>query len=75
MYRKADLDVLEARESARHDALRHPDGSIDFGAYRKRARQARDAAIKSSLAAAWSMVANGFAGRAAPAPGRHVRPC
>jgi hypothetical protein len=60
-------------------ALRHPDGSINFEAYRERARRARRAAIVSSIsgtiriagAALWS-IGNALAGKTAPAARHHT---
>jgi len=75
MFRESNLDVPKSGEFAGYGALRHPDGSIDFNAYRKRARQARAAAIKSLLSGAWSLLANRLAGKAAPAAGRHATGC
>jgi hypothetical protein len=65
MFLEGNLDIETS--CARDEALRHPDGSIDFGAYRERARVARRAAIKSAATAALSLLASAFAGRPAPA--------
>jgi len=51
-------------------ALRHPDGSINFDAYRERARQARTAAITASIKSALSLMSGLFAGKPVPA-GKH----
>jgi hypothetical protein len=40
--------------------LRHPDGTINFNAYRERARRARTEAIRSSVAEAFSMIGKAF---------------
>lgn len=72
MFRENNLDAPIAREFAGQVTLRHPDGSIDFDAYRERARCARAKAIKSLIAGAWSLVVNNFAGKAAPATGHHA---
>ena len=45
MFRDSDLGGFTSQGAAGEGALRHPDGSIDFGAYRERARRARNAAI------------------------------
>ena len=46
MFRESNLGV---RVFASEGALRHLDGSIDFDAYRERARRARAAAIAASV--------------------------
>jgi hypothetical protein len=40
--------------------LRNPDGTINFAAYRERARRARTEAIRSSVAAAFSLIGSTF---------------
>jgi hypothetical protein len=40
--------------------LRHPDGTINFDAYRERARRARTEAIRSSVAVAFSLIGSAF---------------
>jgi hypothetical protein len=40
--------------------LRNPDGTINFDAYRERARRARTEAIRSSVAAAFSLIGSAF---------------
>lgn len=70
MFRKRNLSVDTACELVRDVALRHPDGSIDFQAYRERARLARAEAIKSTAKAALSLIATAFSGKPAPEP-RH----
>jgi hypothetical protein len=41
-------------------ALRHPDGTINFAAYRERARRARTEAIRSSVTEAFSLIGRVF---------------
>jgi hypothetical protein len=41
--------------------LRHPDGTINFDAYRERARRARTEAIRSSVTEAFSLIGRVFA--------------
>ena len=53
-------------------ALRDPDGSINFDAYRERARHARTAAITASIKGAWSLMSGLFAGKAVPAGKHHA---
>jgi len=60
-------------------ALRHPDGSINFDAYREIARRARRSAIVSSVTvtmriarAAWSSIGNALAGKTLPAARHHT---
>jgi hypothetical protein len=68
MFRESNLNGSASRVTASEGALRHPDGSINFDAYRKRARDARNAAITASMrGAVSSLVANVFAGKLAPA--------
>lgn len=40
--------------------LRNPDGTINFNAYRERARRARTEAIRSSVAEAFSLIGRVF---------------
>jgi hypothetical protein len=54
------------------DTLRHPDGSINFDAYRERARHARTAAITASIKGALSLVSGLFAGKPVPAAKHHA---
>jgi hypothetical protein len=54
------------------DALRHPDGSINFDAYRERARHARTAAITASIKGALSLMSGLFAGKPVPAGKHHA---
>lgn len=63
MFRESNWEREIAVEQR---VLRHPDGSIDFDAYRQKACRARNAAIASSIRAAISRVAGVFAGRVAP---------
>ena len=63
-----------AKQSGNDIGLRHPDGSINFDAYREIARHARRAAIASSVAdtiriasAAFSSIGGALAGKAVPA--------
>ena len=59
--------------------IRHPDGSINFDAYRAAARRARRAAMASSIESAvhavgavLSSIAAGLAGKSARQPAHHV---
>ncbi|MFO1108012.1 MAG: hypothetical protein U1E61_02380 [Bradyrhizobium sp.] len=72
MFRDSDLGGFTSQGAAGEGALRHPDGSIDFGAYRERARRARNAAIVSSIRGLLSLVANVFAGKPEPAARHHA---
>ena len=40
--------------------LRHPDGTINFNAYRERARRARTEAIRSSVTEAFALIGKVF---------------
>ncbi|HKU08285.1 MAG TPA: hypothetical protein VJR30_19655 [Bradyrhizobium sp.] len=56
--------------------LRHPDGSINFDAYREIAQRARRAAIASSVTdvmRALSSIGHELAGKAVPETHRHTR--
>jgi len=60
-------------------ALRHPDGSINFDAYREIARRARRAAIVTFVTgtmrivgAVLSSIGNALAGKAVPAARHHT---
>jgi hypothetical protein len=53
-------------------ALRHADGSINFDAYRERARHARTAAITASIKGALSLLSGLFAGKPVPAARHHA---
>jgi hypothetical protein len=57
-----------------HDegALRHPDGSINFDAYRERARHARSAAIAASIKGALLLMSGLFASKPVPAAKYHA---
>ena len=66
MFRESNLDGTTLRVFG-EGVLRHPDGSIDFDAYRERAHSARREAIKSSLTAMLFLIAGVFAGKTAPA--------
>jgi hypothetical protein len=57
MFRESNFDAFTPGIAVREGALRHPDGSIDFDAYRERARCARRAAIASSIRSAFSLIA------------------
>ena len=72
MSRESNLDRSTSRLHASEGTLRHPDGSIDFDAYRERARLARTAAIKSSITGALSLIGTVFAGKLAPAAKHHA---
>ncbi|MBI5320614.1 hypothetical protein [Bradyrhizobium sp.] len=63
MFRQGSLNGATSRVFSGEDTLRHPDGSIDFDAYRERARRARTAAIKASGTAVLSLIAGVFAGK------------
>lgn len=67
MFRESNLDGSASRVIASEGTLRHPDGSIDFDAYRERARRARTAAIKTSVTGVLSLIAGVFSGKPAPA--------
>ena len=78
MFREIELGDTTPRQPANKGPLRHPDGSINFEAYREIAGRARKAAIASSvsdtmrvLSAALSQVAGVLAGKATPAA-RHT---
>ena len=49
MFRESNSNSAVSREPANQGVLRHPDGSINFNAYRAAARRAREAAIVSSI--------------------------
>jgi len=72
MFRQSYLDGSSSRVLATEGVLRHPDGSINFDAYRERARRARTAAIKSSITAALSVIGTVFAGKQGPAAKHHA---
>lgn len=72
MFRESNLDRSTSGQPASEGALRHPDGSINFDAYRERARRARTAAIKSSIASALSLIGTVFAGKLSPAARHHA---
>jgi hypothetical protein len=58
--------------SLNQGALRHPDGSINFDAYRERARHARTAAISASIKGALSLMSGLFAGKPVPTAKHHA---
>ena len=60
MFRESNLDGSASGVIAVEAALRHPDGTINFDAYRERARRARTEAIKSSVAEAFSLIGRAF---------------
>jgi hypothetical protein len=60
------------RSSHSNNALRHPDGSINFDAYRERARHARTAAITASIKGALSLLSGAFADKPVPAAKHHA---
>lgn len=70
MFRENNFENLTSPEFTFEGVLRHPDGSIDFDAYRARALRARRLAIASLLRRAFSCLAGAFAGEPTPA-GRH----
>jgi hypothetical protein len=72
MFRESNLDVSTSRATAGEGALRHPDGSINFDAYRERARQARTVAITASIGGALSLISGMFAGKPRPAAKHHA---
>jgi hypothetical protein len=72
MFREIEPLGGTARAAGNDRGLRHPDGSINFGAYREIARLARRAAIKSSVRGALSLIASMFAGKPAPAMKHHA---
>jgi hypothetical protein len=71
------------RENSSHQrvgVIRHPDGSINFNAYRAAARSAREAAIVSSIEGAvhtalamLSSVGAALAGKSASHPPHHAK--
>ena len=71
------------RENSSHPSvavMRHPDGSINFNAYRAAARRAREAAIVSSIEGAvhtalamLSSVGAALAGKSANHPPHHAK--
>ena len=80
MFREIERTSSKPREPGNTAALRHPDGSINFDAYREIARRARRAAIVSSVtgtmriaSAALSSIGGVLAGKAVPAA-RHPAP-
>jgi hypothetical protein len=58
--------------SLNEGALRRPDGSINFDAYREWARHARTAAITASIKGALSLVSGLFSGKPVPAARHHA---
>jgi hypothetical protein len=79
MFREIGPVAGAARGKGSDSALRHPDGSINFDAYREIARRARRAAIASSISgtiriagAALSSIGNALAGKAVPAARHHT---
>lgn len=72
MSRQSNLDRSTSRPPASEGALRHADGSINFDAYRERARLARTAAIKSSIAGALSLIGGVVGGKLSPAARHHT---
>ena len=61
MFREIEPLGGTAGATAVDVVLRHPDGTINFNAYRERARRARTEAIKSSVAEAFSLIGRTFA--------------
>jgi hypothetical protein len=58
--------------SRNEGALRHPDGSVNFDAYRERARYARNAAITASIKGALSLMSGVFAEKSVPTVKHHA---
>jgi hypothetical protein len=76
MFRESNSNSAVSSEPANHGVLRHPDGSINFNAYRAAARRAREAAIVSSIeettraaSAMLSLIGTALAGK----PAQHTR--
>ena len=60
MFRESNLDGSASGVTAIEGALRHPDGTINFNAYREKARRARTEAIRSSVTEAFSLIGSVF---------------
>lgn len=71
MFRESHLDGFTSSAAAAKGTLRHADGSINFDAYREKARRARRAAIAASIRGAISLLSSlmsgVFAGKPMPA--------
>ena len=72
MFRDSNLEGATSGVAGVEGALRYPDGSINFDAYRERARHARTAAIAASLRGALSLITSAFAGKPVPAAKHHA---
>lgn len=72
MFRENNFEKLTSPEFAFEGVMRHPDGSIDFDAYRARALHARRLAIASLLRGVFSFLAGAFAGKPTPAARHHA---
>lgn len=71
MFRETNLENPSLGGAA-DGVLRHPDGSIDFDAYKRRALRARRAAIAYLVRRAFSLLAGAFAGKPTPAARHHA---
>jgi hypothetical protein len=60
MFREIEPLGGTAGPTAVDAPLRHPDGTINFNAYRERARRARTEAIRSSVTEAFSLIGRVF---------------
>jgi hypothetical protein len=67
MFRESNFDGTVSKGKGSDSVLRHPDGTINFDAYRAAGRRAREAAIVESIKGAAS-----FARSIAPSPPRKV---
>ena len=70
MFRESYLEGSSV--TAREGALGHPDGSINFDAYRERAQHERAATMIASLSGAWWLISGVFAGKPIPAARHHA---
>ena len=81
MFRETNSNGTVSNREGDDGVLRHPDGSIDFGAYRAAAKRERTAAIVSSIEGAasfaramWSWIWTAKSGSpAAKHPVHHAR--
>ncbi len=72
MFRRTNFENSTSPAFADDGVLRHPDGSINFNAYRARALRARRVAIASLVRGALSWLAGAFAGKVAPTARHHA---
>lgn len=72
MFRESNFENAASLGVAGDGVLRHPDGSINFDAYRARALRARRLAIASLIRRGLAALAGAFAGKVAPSARHHA---